>query len=132
MLDMECFSYLSRALDSSLSPPIVIFATNRGICNLRGTDMASPHGKPVDLLDRLVSIRTQTYGPEEMIKILATRAQFSHRGEEFGLPARRDRPKIIFKACCSALITCKHCGENERQRQYLLRSYYFDNDNRCD
>ncbi|XP_042974121.1 ruvB-like protein 1 [Carya illinoinensis] len=34
MLDMECFSYLNRALESSLSP-IVIFATNRGICNVR-------------------------------------------------------------------------------------------------
>lgn len=34
MLDMECFSYLNRALESSLSP-IVIFATNRGICNAR-------------------------------------------------------------------------------------------------
>lgn len=34
MLDMECFSYLNRALESSLSP-IVIFATNRGICTVR-------------------------------------------------------------------------------------------------
>ncbi|CAA2970766.1 ruvB 1 [Olea europaea subsp. europaea] len=36
MLDMECFSYSNRALESSLSP-IVIFATNatnRGICNV--------------------------------------------------------------------------------------------------
>uniref|UniRef100_A0A6N2LMZ3 RuvB-like helicase n=1 Tax=Salix viminalis TaxID=40686 RepID=A0A6N2LMZ3_SALVM len=74
MLDMECFSYLNRALESSLSP-IVIFATNRGICNVRGTDMNSPHGIPVDLLDRLVIIRTQTYGPAEMIQILAIRAQ---------------------------------------------------------
>ncbi|CAL9000176.1 unnamed protein product [Prunus brigantina] len=74
MLDMECFSYLNRALESSLSP-IVIFATNRGICNVRGTDMASPHGIPVDLLDRLVIIRTQTYDLEEMIKILVIRAQ---------------------------------------------------------
>ncbi|RZC00932.1 RuvB-like protein 1 [Glycine soja] len=74
MLDMECFSYLNRALESSLSP-IVIFATNRGICNVRGTDMTSPHGIPVDLLDRLVIIRTQTYGPAEMIQILAIRAQ---------------------------------------------------------
>ena len=31
MLDMECFTYLGRALESSLAP-IVIFATNRGIC----------------------------------------------------------------------------------------------------
>ncbi|KAG7022327.1 RuvB-like protein 1, partial [Cucurbita argyrosperma subsp. argyrosperma] len=74
MLDMECFSYLNRALESSLSP-IVIFATNRGICNVRGTDMNSPHGIPVDLLDRLVIIGTQTYGPAEMILILAIRAQ---------------------------------------------------------
>ncbi|KZV24660.1 ruvB-like protein 1 [Dorcoceras hygrometricum] len=74
MLDMECFSYLNRALESSLSP-IVIFATNRGICNVRGTDMASPHGIPIDLLDRLVIIRTETYGPAEMIQILAIRAQ---------------------------------------------------------
>ncbi|PSR95186.1 RuvB-like protein [Actinidia chinensis var. chinensis] len=74
MLDMECFSYLNRALESSLSP-IVIFATNRGICNVRGTDMTSPHGIPVDLLDRVVIIRTETYGPAEMIQILAIRAQ---------------------------------------------------------
>ncbi|KAJ0025320.1 hypothetical protein Pint_06969 [Pistacia integerrima] len=33
MLDMECFSYLIRALESSLSP-IIILATNRGICNV--------------------------------------------------------------------------------------------------
>ncbi|KAK9105230.1 hypothetical protein Scep_022074 [Stephania cephalantha] len=91
MLDMECFSYLNRALESSLSP-IVIFATNRGICIVRsvvmlvlaskflmlvcrGTDMSSPHGIPVDLLDRLVIIRTETYGPADMIQILAIRAQ---------------------------------------------------------
>lgn len=37
MLDMECFSYLNRALESALSP-IVIFATNRGICNVRYAD----------------------------------------------------------------------------------------------
>ena len=34
MLDIECFTYLNRALESSLSP-IVIFATNRGICPVR-------------------------------------------------------------------------------------------------
>ncbi|GER53151.1 RuvB-like helicase 1 [Striga asiatica] len=79
MLDMECFSYLNRALESSLSP-IVIFATNRGICNVRGTDMTSPHGIPVDLLDRLVIIRTETYGPAEMIQILAIRAQVEELG----------------------------------------------------
>ena len=33
MLDIECFTYLNRALESSLAP-IVIFATNRGICQV--------------------------------------------------------------------------------------------------
>lgn len=31
--------------------------------------MTSPHGIPVDLLDRLVIVRTQIYGPDEMIKV---------------------------------------------------------------
>lgn len=34
MLDLECFTYLNRALESSLSP-IVVLATNRGICTIR-------------------------------------------------------------------------------------------------
>lgn len=40
-------------------------------CFYRGTDMTSPHGIPVDLLDRLVIIRTETYGPAEMIQVKA-------------------------------------------------------------
>lgn len=74
MLDIECFTFLNRALESALAP-IVIFATNRGICTIRGTDMASPHGIPVDLLDRLVIIRTLPYTLQEMVQILAIRAQ---------------------------------------------------------
>lgn len=34
MLDIECFTYLHRALESSIAP-IVIFATNRGRCTIR-------------------------------------------------------------------------------------------------
>lgn len=33
MLDIECFTYLNRALESNLAP-IVIFATNRGRCTI--------------------------------------------------------------------------------------------------
>ena len=36
--------------------------------------MVSPHGIPVDLLDRLLIIKTTTYGIEELMKILAIRA----------------------------------------------------------
>ena len=73
MLDIECFTYLNRALESSLAP-IVIFATNRGICQIKGTEISAPHGVPVDLLDRLVIIRTLPYAADEMVKILAVRA----------------------------------------------------------
>lgn len=73
MLDLECFTYLNRALESTLAP-IVIFATNRGMCAIKGTDMTSPHGIPVDLLDRLLIIRTLPYLPEEMMQIMHIRA----------------------------------------------------------
>mmetsp|Transcript_7946 Transcript_7946/g.15461 ORF Transcript_7946/g.15461 Transcript_7946/m.15461 type:complete len:456 (-) Transcript_7946:234-1601(-) len=81
MLDIECFTYLNRALESSLAP-IVIFATNRGISTIRGTDIAAPHGLPVDLLDRLVIIRTLPYSLPEMVQILALRAQVEGLGME--------------------------------------------------
>ena len=77
MLDIECFTYLNRALESSLAP-IVIFATNRGVCAIRGTDMQSPHGIPVDLLDRVVIIRTLPYSRQDMVRIIAVRAQIEN------------------------------------------------------
>jgi len=75
MLDIECFSYLNRALESSLAP-IVIFATNRGMSLVRGSEnIISPHGVPKDLLDRLIIIRTYHYKLEEIREILMIRAQ---------------------------------------------------------
>merc|ERR1712086_998204 len=73
MLDIECFTYLNRALESTLSP-IIVFATNRGICTIRGTEIVSPHGIPVDLLDRLVIIRTMPYAVDEIVQIVNIRA----------------------------------------------------------
>eukprot|EP00967_Tisochrysis_lutea_P146783 scaffold277694_cov32-Tisochrysis_lutea.AAC.1 len=74
MLDIECFTYLNRALESTLAP-IVIFATNRGMCTVRGTEVVAPHGIPVDLLDRLMIIRTMPYALQEIVQILAIRSQ---------------------------------------------------------
>lgn len=74
MLDIECFTYLNRALESTLAP-IVVFATNRGVCTIRGTDLPSPHGIPVDLLDRLLILRTYPYDVTEIQQILAIRAE---------------------------------------------------------
>ncbi len=42
---------------------------------MRGTDMTSPHGIPIDLLDRTVIIRTLPYTLTEMVQIIAIRAQ---------------------------------------------------------
>ena len=66
MLDIECFTYLNRALESNLAP-IVILATNRGICEIRGTEMKSAHGIPIDLLDRLLIIRLLPYSLDEIV-----------------------------------------------------------------
>ncbi|BBG22911.1 RuvB-like helicase [Sulfuracidifex tepidarius] len=74
MLDMEAFSFLTRALESDLSP-ILILATNRGVTKIRGTDVESPHGMPLDLLDRLLIIPTKPYSTEEIKEILKIRAE---------------------------------------------------------
>ena len=102
MLDIQCFTYLHRALETRIAPigkritccaisrnfcliyrifyfvliySLVIFATNRGKCTVRGTtDVISPHGIPKDLLDRLLIIRTLPYSQEEMTQIIKIRA----------------------------------------------------------
>jgi RuvB-like protein 1 (pontin 52) len=73
MLDIECFTYLNKALESTLAP-IVIFATNRGLCKIRGTEVVAPHGLPVDLLDRMMIIRTLPYSMQNIMAILSIRA----------------------------------------------------------
>jgi len=74
MLDIECFSFLNRALEME-SAPVVIMATNRGITNIRGTDYKSPHGIPLDLLDRMLIISTQPYTQREIRRIIDIRAE---------------------------------------------------------
>ena len=74
MLDIECFSFLNRALESETAP-VVILATNRGITNIRGTEFRAPHGLPIDLLDRLVILHTSPYSSEELGQILDIRCE---------------------------------------------------------
>ena len=75
MLDIECFTYLNRALESPISP-IVILATNRGKCTIRGTeDIVAAHGIPPDLLARILIIPTNPYNPEELKTIVRLRAK---------------------------------------------------------
>ena len=74
MLDIECFSYLNRALENDLAP-ILVVASNRGITRIRGTAYRSPHGIPIDLLDRLLIIATEPYSEADMATILSIRAE---------------------------------------------------------
>merc|ERR1711964_26783 len=74
MLDIECFSFLNRALESETAP-VVIMATNRGITTIRGTDYKSPHGIPIDLLDRMLIITMKPYAEEETRRIIDIRAE---------------------------------------------------------
>ncbi|KAJ3106372.1 RuvB-like protein 1 [Phlyctochytrium bullatum] len=80
MLDIECFTYLNRALESSLSPIGDVYHsvgdTSSSMLTFSGTeDILSPHGIPVDLLDRLLIIRTLPYTEEEIKVIIGIRAK---------------------------------------------------------
>jgi len=73
MLDIECFAFLNRALESDMAP-ILIIASNRGISRIRGTNYQSAHGIPPDFLDRLLIISTNPYSLAEIKKILQIRS----------------------------------------------------------
>lgn len=79
MLDIEIFTYLNRALESSIAP-VVILASNRGMTTIRGTgdDVKYPHGCPPDLIDRLLIVKTLPYNQEEIKTIVAKRAQLEN------------------------------------------------------
>ncbi|KPM02735.1 reptin-like protein [Sarcoptes scabiei] len=90
MLDVECFSFLNRALESDFAP-ILILATNRGITKIRGTNYKSPHGFPPDFLDRLIIIKTSPYTLDDISQILKLRA------EEEQVNLNEDAHKILAK-----------------------------------
>lgn len=81
MLDIECFSFLNRALEDDLAP-VVIMASNRGITTIRGTKYKAPHGMPVDLLDRTLIISTNQYQEDEIRQILGIRSVYKMINKE--------------------------------------------------
>ncbi|KAF1924732.1 TIP49-domain-containing protein [Didymella exigua CBS 183.55] len=74
MLDLESFTFLNRALESPLSP-LVILASNRGTTHIRGAANlpASAHGIPPDLLARLLIVPTHPYTAPEIKQIIGLR-----------------------------------------------------------
>ncbi|KAF7291903.1 DNA helicase [Mycena indigotica] len=74
MLDIECFTYLNALLESPMAPTVIL-ATNRGNSLVRGTsDIVSPHGIPVDLLDRCMIVKTDTYTRDQIGRVVQLRA----------------------------------------------------------
>jgi RuvB-like protein 2 len=130
MLDIECFSYINRALEAELAP-IVIMASNRGNTRIRGTTYRSPHGLPLDFLDRVVIVSTQPYSPEEISQIIAIRAQeeevdlhpdalalLTKIGQESGL--RYASNIITTSTLLSQKRKAKEVGIEDVQRSYKL------------
>jgi len=74
MLDIECYSFLNRALENEMAP-IIILATNRGVTKIRGTKQMSAHGLPADLLDRLLIVETKPYNANELREIIRIRIE---------------------------------------------------------
>ena len=76
MLDLEAFTFLNRALESPLSP-LVILASNRGLTHIRDASNlpASAHGIPSDLLARLLIVPTHPYTPVEIKSIISARSK---------------------------------------------------------
>lgn len=133
MLDIECFSYINRALEDELAP-IVIMASNRGHTRIRGTSYRSPHGLPLDFLDRVVIVSTHAYTFDEIKQILAIRAQeeevdlspdalllLTKVGQEAGL--RYASNLIITSSLVSNKRKAKAVDTDDVERSYRL---FFD------
>lgn len=97
MLDIECFSFLNRALEDDMAP-VVIMATNRGITKIRGTNYTSPHGIPIDLLDRMIIIPTSPYEEKDLKQILKIRC------EEEDCEMSEDALKVLTKIAVEASL----------------------------
>merc|ERR1712007_190537 len=133
MLDIECFTYLNRALESQLAP-IVVLATNRGRCTIRGTDMKSPHGIPIDLLDRLMIIKTAPYTLAELVQILAIRSQTEHLKiaqealAHLGAIGSKTSLRFVVQLLTPANILCQTSGRDEISKEDIdeINELFYD------
>lgn len=105
ILDIECFAYLNRALESDMAP-VVIMATNRGITRIRGTNYQSPHGIPLDLLDRMIIIRTVPYTEKELKEILKIR--YEEKDCLMNPDALTILPELLQRQVCDMLFSLLH------------------------
>ncbi|KPI36663.1 RuvB-like helicase 2 [Cyphellophora attinorum] len=118
MLDIECFSYINRALEADLAP-IVIMASNRGHSQIRGTTYKSPHGLPLDFSiessSSIIAIRAQE---EEVDLSPDALALLTKIGQESGL--RYASNIITTSTLLSQKRKSKEVSIDDVQRSYRL------------
>jgi hypothetical protein len=138
MLDIECFTYLNRALESPLSPHVIL-ATNRGLSTIRGTEsepggsgsgIQAPHGVPLDLLDRCMIVRTYPLVREEIKTVLGIRAKVEGLGiteealERLADEGGRSSMRFVVVPCyrwslSSIGLVCGWEGEEEKEGRLI-------------
>ncbi|ADM12259.1 TIP49-like DNA helicase [Encephalitozoon intestinalis ATCC 50506] len=101
MLDIECFTFLHKVIESPLSPTIV-FASNRGMAPIKGSGgLLGPFGITKDLLDRVVIISVKSNSSESNRKIIEMRLK------EEGL--EMDDDGLVFLASLSSSRGLRYC-----------------------
>ena len=70
---VERFVYILSKLEVSLCVCVWCRVMPVFVFSIRGTSYSSPHGLPIDLLDRLLIISTQPYSEKEIRQILTIR-----------------------------------------------------------
>lgn len=97
-------------------------ATNRGITRIRGTNYKSPHGIPIDLLDRMIIIKTTPYDEKELKQILKIRS------EEEDVEISEDALKVLTRIATETslrysiqLITTAGVISKRRKSQEVLK-----------
>lgn len=116
MLDVECFTYLNRALESPIAP-IVVLASNRGMCTIRGTDdIVAAHGIPTDFLARLLIIPTAPYQADEIKQIVRIRSSTEGVAiTDAAIDKISDHGvRISLRYCLQLLTPARYVGSRER------------------
>jgi len=128
LLDIETYAFLNRALEQELSP-IIIFATNRGIAKIRGTDQVSPHAMPIDLLDRILIITTKPYNRDEIKEIIKIRAkaekiEISKEGLEYLTEiGSKTSLRYAIQLLAPSNIIAKEAGKKKIEKEHLEKAY---------
>lgn len=120
MLDIECFTYLNRALESVIAP-VVVLASNRGVTVVRGTDgdLKAPHGIPPDLIDRLLIVRTLPYSSDEVRTIISKRSRIEGLAlaedalNELALQGSKTSLRYALQLLAPAGVLCKTGARSE-------------------